>query len=286
MKKSLSHFPEDKVEELGLITEIIREELTDVHMIILFGSYARGKWVDDMYTEGHITYEYKSDYDILIITEFKENAKSSALHNKVEKRLNRELRTTVNPIFHPIAQVNSLLSEGQYFFSDIRKEGIMLYDSGKFKLKRRKRLDVKQRKQIAKQDFKKWFKNAKDFYIQHEFALKRRRYKLAAFELHQSTECFYHAILLVFTGYKSRFHDIEKFGKKAAGYDPEFKKVFPRATKKEERLFKLLKKAYVDARYKDTYKITKKELEYLGQRVKKLEGLAKRICKERIESFA
>ena len=28
-------------------------------MIILFSSFARGDWVDDIYTEGHITYEYK-----------------------------------------------------------------------------------------------------------------------------------------------------------------------------------------------------------------------------------
>ncbi len=31
--------------------------------------------------------------------------------------------------------------------------------------------------------------------------------------------------------------------------------------------FKLLKKAYIDARYKKDYKITKKQLEYLAERV-------------------
>jgi predicted transcriptional regulator len=62
--------------------------------------------------------------------------------------------------------------------------------------------------------------------------------------------------------------------------------VFPRTTPEEERLFELLKKAYIDARYNPKYKITKKELEYLAERIKKLQRLTKAICKERIENYA
>jgi len=40
-------------------------------MIILFGSYARGEWVED-YQEN---YEYISDYDILVITADRKTAK-------------------------------------------------------------------------------------------------------------------------------------------------------------------------------------------------------------------
>lgn len=66
MKRSLAHLPKYKREELKKITSIIKES-ADVEMIILFGSYARGTWVEDIYKEGHITYEYKSDYDILVV---------------------------------------------------------------------------------------------------------------------------------------------------------------------------------------------------------------------------
>ncbi len=50
-------------------------------------------------------------------------------------------------------------------------------------------------------------------------------------------------------------------------------------------LFELLKKAYVDARYKKSYKITKRELEYLAGRVRKLRTLTRKICREKIASF-
>jgi predicted transcriptional regulator len=50
-------------------------------------------------------------------------------------------------------------------------------------------------------------------------------------------------------------------------------------------MFKLLKKAYIDARYKKDYRITKKQLEYLAKRVKLLQRLTKKICVAKIDSF-
>jgi predicted nucleotidyltransferase len=40
----------------------------DPEKVILFGSHATGRWVEHRDTEGGITYEYISDYDILVIT--------------------------------------------------------------------------------------------------------------------------------------------------------------------------------------------------------------------------
>ena len=51
------------------------------------------------------------------------------------------------------------------------------------------------------------------------------------------------------------------------------------------KAFKVLRKAYIDARYKKDYKITKKQLEYLAARVKKLQKLTKNICTQKIKSF-
>ena len=93
-------------------------------------------------------------------------------------------------------------------------------------------------------------------------------------------------VLLVFTHYKPKEHDIDKLGKQVNGLDPRFLPVFPRTTPEEERLFELLQKAYIDARYNPKYKITKKELEYPAGRVKKLQRLTREVCKERIQTYA
>jgi uncharacterized protein len=286
MKRSLSHLPKHKREELKEITSIITEN-AEVEMIILFGSYARGDWVEDIYKEGHITYEYKSDYDILVIVKDHGLVRKPGLWQKIESIINRSpVRPRAALIAHDIKEVNKALAKGQYFFTDIRKEGVLLYDSKRFELAKAQKLSPEERKQTAQEDFRYWFKSASEFLATFGFCFKRRSYRNAAFELHQATERFYMTILLVFTHYKPKEHNIDKLGKQVNNLDPRFLPIFPRSTPEEERLFELLRKAYIDARYSPKYKITKKELEYLAGRVKKLQRLTKEVCKERIESYA
>lgn len=287
MKRSLSHLPMHKREELKQITSIITEN-AEVEMVILFGSYARGKWVEDTYTEGHITYEYKSDFDILAIVKNRLHARRVITWDKIKGAINRSktINTWATLIVHDITEVNKALSRGQYFFTDIKKEGILLYDSKKFKLDKAQELSSEERKQTAQQDFRYWFKSGTEFLIDFRNAFERSSYRNAAFYLHQATERFYTTTLLVFTHYKAKEDNIEKLGKQVNNLDPRFLPVFPRKTPEGNRLFELLQKAYIDARYNRKYKISKKELEYLAERIKKLQRLTKEVCKERIESYA
>ena len=71
MKRSTAHLPDNKRQELKRIAETIVEEVPSVQMIILFGSHARGDWVQDVYEQNGRIYEYSSDYDILVITDFR-----------------------------------------------------------------------------------------------------------------------------------------------------------------------------------------------------------------------
>jgi len=289
MKRSLNKLPVRKRQELKAITSVILEN-APAEMIILFGSHARGTWVEDRYQEDNTTYEYRSDFDILAITEKRHAASSNDLWSKIDRLVDKAVpnlanKTPVSIIAHDIKDFNKHLENADYFFTDIKKEGILLYDSKKFKLAKAKELSPKEIQTKANEDFKYWFTKAKDFFMNFWFSFEKRRYNTAAFLLHQVTENLYHTILLVFTGYKPKLHDIEKLGRRVRGFDKKFSTVFPRKTKEEDRLFKLLKKAYIDARYKKSYKITKKELEYLAERVKKLQFLTRKICKQKIESF-
>ena len=114
------------------------------------------------------------------------------------------------------------------------------------------------------------FIGEKSFFIECKYPLERGNYPLSALLLHQATESFYSAILLVFTGYKPRLHDIEKLGSLASNYSDELLKIFPRDTKEQEEKFVLLKSAYTEARYNKNYKITEEQLLYLIKRIEKL----------------
>ncbi|GAG41348.1 unnamed protein product, partial [marine sediment metagenome] len=208
------------------------------------------------------------------------------LWHRIERAITKSpIKTWTTLIVHDIDYINRRLERAHYFFSDIKKEGVLLYDSKKFKLARRRKLDPEERAEIAKDDFKQWFHSAEVFYIQYENAFKIREYKNAAFQLHQATERYYAAVMLVFTGYKPKTHDLEKLSHQAAGQEPAFLPVFPRATEKQKHRFELLRRAYVDARYDKNYKITRTELKYLAERVLELKKLTARHCKKKIKAF-
>lgn len=287
MKKSLTHLPEHKQNELELIKDIILDKIPGVRLIILFGSYARDEWVEDTHLEGHVTHVYESDFDILVATRYKKTAEDLKIHDIVKQRINAtgKVDTPYDIIYHNYNYVNKMITDGHYFFVDIQKEGIYLYRKHRHNIGEIKTIPPEKRKQLDLQEFKKWFKKAKEFYRSYELNLKERQYKLAAFMLHQATECFYSAVTLVFVNYRFRLHDIETLGRKAVSYNAEFAKVFPCDTDEQKKMFDLLRKAYIDARYKDSYEITKEQLEYLGERVQNLQDLTERICKEKIGSF-
>ncbi|TLV02468.1 HEPN domain-containing protein [Dyadobacter luticola] len=286
MKTSLSHLPKPKQTALKTLTKIIQSRVP-AEMIILFGSYARGTWVED-YQE---KYEYVSDIDILVITKDRISAKRDKKWRDLDRELsdNKDINRT-SIIQHSIGFVNDKIERNYYFFVDILKEGIMLFDSGNFKLSEPKDLNPKERQKKANDAFSHWFKSASKFLIGFKLYFQEGEedsdfYTNAVFELHQATERYYTAILLVFTDYKPKIHDIEELGNRVKKLHSDFATIFPRMTAEEERLFQLLKKAYIDARYETNYKIEKEELEYLGERVKLLKELTERICNERIAQF-
>ncbi len=286
MKDSLNHLPERKRGELARIVSIIRDSAPQAEMIILFGSYARGDAVEDVTVEGNTTYEYSSDFDILVIVKSQSLADNLDLWYQLEDEAGKlPVQTPVKIIAHEINFVNNKLAKGQYFFSDIKAEGIILYDSANCKLAEAKQLTPKERLGQAKADFKQWFSRANEFYGHYELDLKNEWYKMGAFHLHQATEALYGTVLLVYTNYKPKTHDLDTLRRLAANHDPAFFTVFPLRTKQERDRFDLLRQAYVGARYHEDYKITPQELKYLARCIELLQQQTEASCDTKMGSF-
>jgi len=282
MKTSLLHLPENKQQELQRVTKLICETVNP-EKIILYGSYATGEWQEDRYSEKHIVYGFDSDYDILVITKEGDRRKDYEISSQITNRA--RYRVPINVITHDIIYINKQLTVGQYFFTEIIAKGIMLFDAGNTSFAEPKELTKGERSDIAQHDFEKWFPSALNFlqtaaYSQEVLKANRE----AAFLLHQSAERTYHTILLVFTGYKPKTHNLDKLRTYTMKFSTELYSVFPCNSKVEQHLFSLLQKGYVDARYSDDYFITEGELKILIDRIKNLQSIAKKICKIEIES--
>ncbi len=286
MKQSIIHLPLFKQKELQNIVKIICDNCKGVGKIILYGSYAKGNYKEakDLKSDrksGHI-----SDYDILAVTSAKEIALDSMLWKKISdicKQLNLSARPTI--ITHDIEALNIKLAENQYFFSDVIKEGILLYDTNNYQLATPRELTSKEQQRIAQDYFDSWFGSAVGFYDGYKDAMKRGNNKKSAFELHQASEAAYKTILLVFTNYNPDEHLLEYLGSDAENFDQRLKSLFPQKTEDDEERFRLLEYAYIGARYDQRYFISKEDLEILAKDVKSLLKITEEICKKKIASF-
>ena len=284
MKISFEHLPEPIQDEIRHVAEIIQEE-TEPGMIILFGSYSRGNWIDKHYEEDGILHHVQSDFDVLVIAGTAHKAMKIERNNSLQKRLENAIHTPVNLIAHDIGFINKRLRKAQYFFSEIKREGTMLFDSGQYELAEAKELHPHERKKLAEDDFESWFTTGKGFFKGYQFYLSEGELNLAAFRLHQTTEFLYNTFLLVFTRYVPNTHVLKKLSKRVSSIEPEFLNVFPQDTEEEKQCFELLCEAYVRGRYKPSYAITKEQLIWLAERVQHLQQLTEKLCKEKIASF-
>ncbi len=287
MKQTLEHLPEFKRDELKRIVTVIYDKCNfDLEMIILFGSYARGDYKVEADLKPNRRSGHPSDYDILAVTRHKGTADNSKLWHEITKACNA-LKLSAHPriIAHDIHSLNRQLSDDQYFFSDIKKDGRILFDSGEFELANKRELTSEEKQRIARERFEDWFESAEGFYNGYLDAMKRKNYKLAAFLLHQAAEHSYKAVLLVFTNYIPNEHWLIVLSDLVVAENSSFADLFPHETKEEQNRFNLLDYAYISARYTPRYRISKEDLEILAVYVKKLVHLAEKVCKQKIRSF-
>ena len=301
MRTDLDHLPPGKQRELERVVQILFEEFEEARVlstqdwkkkgrilkIILYGSYARGGWVD----EPHTAKGYQSDFDLLIIVNDERLTDRVDYWAKAEERLNRELaitktlKTPVNFIVHSLREVNDGLAHGRFFFMDVARDGIAIYQSDDSELAEPKPKTPDQALAMAREYFEEWFPSAGEFFDDFKSNLDRGRNKKAAFELHQCVERLYHTVLLVVTFYTPHVHNVAFLRSQAERLDRRLAYVWPMDTRKERAVFEKLKDAYVKARYSKHYRISAEELAWLGACVEELGRVVQSICEERIQTL-
>ncbi|WP_137752353.1 HEPN domain-containing protein [Sphingopyxis sp. L1A2A] len=298
MKTDLDHLPANKQRELERVKQIIFEEFEDalalgtmswkkkgrIDKLILYGSYARGGWVD----EPHTAKGYRSDFDLLIIVNDKRLTEKVDFWLKLDDRLIRELaidktlHTPVNFIVHTLQEVNDGLAHGRYFFMDVAKDGIALHEFDEKPLHTPKPKTPEQALAMAREYFDEWYPSGAEFFDNYKFNREQGRNNNAAFQLHQATERLYHCVLLVCTFYTPHVHNLTFLRTQAERIDMRLVDAWPRERREDRARFEKLKEAYVKARYSKHYRITEEELLWLGGCVEELGRAVHAICSERI----
>ncbi|ATP19897.1 MULTISPECIES: nucleotidyltransferase and HEPN domain-containing protein [Sphingobium] len=301
MRTDLDHLPAAKQRELEEVVRILfaefreatenaagRKKSARILKIILFGSYARGDWVDAPFDAN----QYKSDMDILVIVNQKELADVAAYWSVAEQRLidayliEKRINTPVHFIVHSLQQVNQGLSHGRVFFMEIAEQGIALYEADDRELAKPKPKTPSEAAAAAQEYFDEYFPDAMRRFEGAKFHIEKGHTKQAAFDLHQTAEGLYQAILLTLTFYTPYDHNIAFLRLQAEGRDATLFDIWPRGSRKERAMFQKLKDAYVKARYSKHYHIDLEELNWLAERVEALGRATHTICTAHIAKLA
>ena len=295
MRTETDHLPQVQQDELARVVHILMEEFEaataratqawrrngKVCKIILFGSYARDDWVDEPRTG------YQSDFDLLIVVSHADLTEIADYWYVAEDRILRDesIGRPVNIIVHSLDEVNQALRRGEYFWTDIARDGIALYELPGHPLATPMPASAHDALQMAEAYFSDWISKVEDAMEIAQFCVERQKRNDAAFSLHQATERAYISYLLVRTLYFPRSHNIKFLRSLAEDSEPRLIEAWPRSTKQERRRFELLKRAYVEARYSANYQIGSEDLEALTQSVRRLRDLVEQVSVERIEEL-
>ena len=298
MQTGLDHLPPAKQRELAEVVRILFEEFETAHArgnadwnrkgrilkIILYGSFARGDWVDDPIGG------YHSDYDILVVVNY-DRLTEFEHWSAAEDRLMREvtiaktLSAPVSFIVHSLKDVNAQLERGRPFFVDIIEQGLALYEAEGFEFAQPRNLPPEEAKVEAEKHLEEWLPSAETFLRNARDNVDRQRPKEAAFLFHQATERLYHCALLVLSLYSPKSHRLNFLRSQCEQIAPALVEAWPREDKFSRRCFELLRLAYVQARYSPQFKISAEELSWIGERVAVLEGLVETICRDHIRAL-
>ena len=295
MRKAIDHLPQTQQDELARATQILMDEFSvaisratqpwkkngRVQKVILFGSYARDDWVDEPENG------YQSDYDLLIIVSHPDLTDIAEYWYVAEDKILRDptIGRPVNIIVHALEEVNQGLTRGEYFWVDIARDGIALYELPGTVLATPKPLTAADAYEMASGYFDVWFEKIDHSLKIARFCLDEGQTNDAAFNLHQATERAYTCYLLSRVQYVPRSHNIKFLRSLAEDKEPRLIDSWPRATKIDRRRFELTKRAYVDARYSKNYEISTDDLTAITAAVRSLRDTVDAVSREWLETL-
>lgn len=300
MRVDLDHLPPVQQAELAHVRDTLMSEFAQaiatatqpwkkngkILKIILFGSYARNDWVDEPENG------YQSDFDLLVIVSHEDLTDIAGYWYIVEDKILHDpaVQRPVNIIVHTLDEVNKALGRGEYFWVDIVRDGVVLYELPNHALATPKPLTAADALAMAQGyfddklgDIAVWLETAEAQRSRTDDPARYRRH--AAFNLHQATEAAYACFLLVWTLYFPRSHNIKFLRSLAEDKEPRLIGAFPREKRVDRRRFELLKRAYVEARYSPSYEIGVEDLDALAASVKQLRDIVEALSMERLDQL-
>ncbi|MGY4537831.1 HEPN domain-containing protein [Mucilaginibacter sp. UYNi724] len=175
--------------------------------------------------------------------------------------------TSVSALVHRPSRLNRYSGDNLFFSNALRCP--VIYLSGELLLPS---VTVMARGLREKELFiwQRWMEQGKGFLKGAEYYLSIGADKPALFSLEQAAECFLIAIIRVVNGYTTNIHNLSTLVNITRMFTQDIAAVFDLGNQEGLQLFNVLKHAYINVRYKDSYEIDDHSVATLLPYIKRL----------------
>lgn len=239
-----------------------------VQRLYLLGLSTAYRRTETLFSVQSVTRMEVTHYYLLALVEKEDNQTLNNVQDKIEGALQHYLPVTV--ISFSAMQFSKWLLEGHSFAAAVYEKAFLLYEKDEVPLPFPATVNEDAIKNEAEQLYNQTKTRVQEFLAGAELYTIRVQYKMAAFMLHQAAEQALRTMLIIHTGLRINTHSLDRLIRYCTMFCFELPDVFPRGNEKEKRIFELLQKAYINARYNEDYSIKFKELSILTIQAKKL----------------
>lgn len=269
MKTLLTEFPETAHRELVRISALILEAAAP-EFIVLFGRYARTPFPGA-----------QGGYELLVVTENEPLLPPQELLRHIDRNYPRDERTERFLFLHCLSLqfISGNLSQS-LFLRTVVAEGILLYDSRKFRYFRNRDFKPTQTWKKALENYNFWYGMGRAHLDTARWTLGQEYTRLSAANLHLAVQAFLKAAELVCYGYQNPHADLKARCVLVARFSEELGQLLGFPDHFDRKLFQRLESYRRNAGTSLHFTLHAESYQHVSEKVGQLGGIVDKLCRD------
>lgn len=190
-------------------------------------------------------------YYLLVLTDDQDTAKDHDISHKIEELC--QPLVSVFILVHKVRNAKKGINDGRRFWSLVIDKGIIAYQAPAIEFPPAKAVAKEMMLNRAVANWQKWGVQGEGFLKTAKQSVEDGNYILGIFNLHQAAESTMIGIINVLFGYRLSIHNLHRMLRLSLLFTDELLNVFELDTELGAQAFKVLQKAYTEARYLENY---------------------------------
>ena len=219
-------------------------------------------------------------YYFLILKQPGDLTHNDPLQDRIENRYGHS--TTLTAIVIAAEVFNTWLKEAHPFAIRVSQSALLCYDAGNLLQENPPTCDAGKLSATLQKEYLFYQRQASEFMIGADLYRMRANHNLSLFNIHQSAEQLFIAIIRWITGFRCNTHNMDKLYRYSRCFSSDLARLFPRDTKSEKEIFDTLQGAYADPRYKKDYHVKPEMVNILFKRVEKLQAITEELIQPQL----